>query len=183
MAVDEWTETQAAFVRYIEREGKGAKTVLANLGGCSTDTVDRFADGKEIVSSTFVKFRKALIQRGYLDQDIAEEGQDEYGPKTVALNFQCRECGKMTPGRPAGFYCMHCGELLGVICPNPNCSWVNEYAAEWCTKCNTPISEAVAKMAREIDQLDETPKERRKREDKAKELKRKDRKKRGIPEV
>lgn len=181
MAVDEWQETQTAFVRYIQREGKGAKTVLATLGECSTDTVDRFEQGKEIVSSTFVKFRQALIKRGYLDPALVAEEQAEYGPKTIPLDFKCPDCGEMTPGPPTATFCMRCGHVLGAQCPK--CGNLNKLKANICDDCGTPLTEEGVKIIESIARATETRKERLDRNDSEKEQRRKDRKKRGIPEV
>ncbi|TXH43914.1 MAG: zinc ribbon domain-containing protein [Desulfurellales bacterium] len=170
---------------WTDRQEHGIIADIARIADVNRSTVERLIAEHDIKASSLLSILMAVKKLGGPDRfpgiNMVHEESSEYGPKTITLNFECKSCGKMTPGRPPALYCMHCGELLGVACPS--CSHVNVYGAKWCVECTTPLNENVSKLAREIDQLDETPKERRKREDKAKELKRRDRRKRGIPEI
>jgi len=170
---------------WTDRQDHGIIADIARAAEVNRSTVERLLAEHDIKASSLLAILIAVKKLGGPDKypgiNMAHEERSKYGPQNIALNFECKSCGKMTPGRPAAFYCMHCGELLGVVCAA--CSHVNEYGAKWCADCAAPMTESVTKLARDIDRLDESSKDRRKREDKAKELRRKDRKKRGVPEI
>lgn len=190
MEVEEgWKESVRNALSRASRRGYKLSRV-AEVTSIKPNRISTFLSKGYLGTDDVKKIEVFMQSEGWLDESAHERRAPYAALDPLARNFQCPACFEMVPG-PSGeltkalqpIHCCYCGAPLGIVCPE--CSHIETRLTGYlyCRGCEAPLNDEAIKVIDQIARITESRRERMDREDKAKELRRKDRKKRGVPEV
>ena len=164
----------------LDRKGHGAIGGFAKRVGISRQYLARFRKGQDVGWQTLQAIRHELDSE---DNPVNSPEPRETTERIVVRT--CSSCGEEVPARFRGIkllFCGHCGEPLGVECPN--CEHLNtDQKAMYCTACGEPLTDEAYEAREGLAKITESEKEKQKR--KAEERRQRDaeRRKSGEPKL